>query len=396
MPTPLPVETFNYPCGMTIKEMTMLPTQETIRNAYGVMRRSQGMRARDIAHALQITEGQLIAAHLQSADETAQGEVSTQASVMSAVRLDELWLPLLQSLESLGSVMALTRNHACVHETIGIYKNISSRHGIGIVQGDLIELRAFYRSWQVGFAVTEPNWSKQNGDVTCQHSLQFFDEAGVAIHKVYLLAKSNLPRYHQIVREFRHSVQGFEDFSQPIDRVAPVCCATEHVDVSAFHQAWRALEDTHEFFGLLTRFSISRIAALRLAQAEFVQSLHLNQIEALLHRVSEQKIPVMVFVANRGMLQIFSGCVKRVVVQDKWINILDERFNLHLLQDSVRTLWLVKKPTQYGYVTSIEAFDQQGELVITFFGERELDSPELQSWRDLTESLAVEAESCVH
>jgi putative hemin transport protein len=56
----------------------------------------------------------------------------------------------------------------------------------------------------------------------------------------------------------------------------------------------------------------------------------------------------------------------------------------------------VKKPTQYGYVTSIEAFDQQGELVITFFGERELDSPELQSWRDLTESLAVEAESCVH
>ena len=41
---------------MTIKEITMLPTQETIRNAYGVMRRSQGMRARDIAHALQITE----------------------------------------------------------------------------------------------------------------------------------------------------------------------------------------------------------------------------------------------------------------------------------------------------------------------------------------------------
>jgi putative hemin transport protein len=168
------------------------------------------------------------------------------------------------------------------------------------------------------------------------------------------------------------------------------------VDVSAFHQAWRALEDTHEFFGLLTRFSISRIAALRLAQAEFVQSLHVDQIEALLQRASEQKMPVMVFVANRGMLQIFSGRVDRVVVQDKWINILDERFNLHLLQESVRTLWLVKKPTQYGYVTSIEAFDQQGELVITFFGERELDSPELQSWRDLTESLAVEAESCVH
>jgi putative hemin transport protein len=237
---------------------------------------------------------------------------------MIAVRLDELWLPLLQSLESLGSVMALTRNHACVHESMGVYKNISSRHGIGIVQGDLIELRAFYRSWHVGFGVTEPNWSKQNGDVTRQHSLQFFDETGVAIHKVYLLAESNLPRYHQIVREFRHSVQKFEDFSQPIDRLAPVCCATEHVDVSAFHQAWRALEDTHEFFGLLTRFSISRIAALRLAQAEFVQSLHLGQIEALLHRVSQKKIPVMVFVANETDLLVNVSVIEAVMKEVKF------------------------------------------------------------------------------
>jgi putative hemin transport protein len=57
---------------------------------------------------------------------------------------------------------------------------------------------------------------------------------------------------------------------------------------------------------------------------------------------------------------------------------------------------LVKKPTQNGYVTSIEAFDSQGELVVTFFGERELDSPELEVWRELTESLALEAEACLH
>ena len=179
-------------------------------------------------------------------------------------------------------------------------------------------------------------------------------------------------------------------------RPAPSRCVTEHVDVRAFHQAWRNLNDTHEFFDLLKRFSISRIAALRLAESDFVQPLQLDQIESLLHRASEQKIPIMVFVGNQGMLQIHSGTVSRVVRSKAWLNVLDDHFNLHLLLESVRTLWLVKKPTQNGYVTSIEAFDEHGELVVTFFGERELDSPELQTWRELTESLAMEAEACLH
>jgi putative hemin transport protein len=113
-------------------------------------------------------------------------------------------------------------------------------------------------------------------------------------------------------------------------------------------------------------------------------------------RASEQKIPIMVFVGNQGMLQIHSGVVNRVVQSQAWLNVLDDCFNLHLLLESVRSLWLVKKPTQNGYVTSIEAFDSQGELVVTFFGERELDSPELEVWRELTESLALEAEACLH
>ncbi len=198
------------------------------------------------------------------------------------------------------------------------------------------------------------------------------------------------------MNRFQHPVQTIGEFARAPSRLAPSRCITEHVDVRAFHQAWRNLNDTHEFFDLLKRFSISRIAALRLAESDLVQPLQLDQIESLLHRASEQKIPIMVFVGNQGMLQIHSGQVSRVARSKAWLNVLDDHFNLHLFLDSVRTLWLVKKPTQNGYVTSIEAFDEQGELIVTFFGERELDGPELQSWRELTESLAMEAEACLH
>jgi putative hemin transport protein len=381
---------------MTIKEIPMHLTQETIQNSYRTMRSLQGMRVRDIANQLHITEGQLIAAHLDVSGEAAEATQSGAPNALSAIRLSEDWPSILQSLEALGVVMALTRNHACVHETIGIYKNASHRNSIGIIQGDKIELRAFYRTWRFGFAVIEKGVSAAGATGGVQHSLQFFDEAGIAIHKIFLRAESVFKQFYQLVDRFRHPVQKPSEFARVPVRHAPNCCATEHVGVRTFHQAWRNLNDTHEFFDLLKRFSISRIAALRLAESEFAQSLRPDQVESLLLRASEQKIPIMVFVGNQGMLQIHSGVVNRVVQSQAWLNVLDDCFNLHLLLESVRSLWLVKKPTQNGYVTSIEAFDSQGELVVTFFGERELDSPELEVWRELTESLALEAEACLH
>lgn len=375
-------------------------TQETIRNSYYAMRRLHGMRVRDVAQQLNITEGQLIAAHLGDAEYTPHIDQTATSVSLKAIRLSEDWPAMLEACETLGRVMALTRNHACVHESIGHYKNVSHRNGIGLIQGESIELRAFYRAWRFGFAVTEsrqvPSGTAVSTHDATQYSFQFFDETGVAIHKIFLRPESDSQQYRQLVNRFQHPVQTIGEFARAPSRLAPSRCITEHVDVRAFHQAWRNLNDTHEFFDLLKRFSISRIAALRLAESDLVQPLQLDQIESLLHRASEQKIPIMVFVGNQGMLQIHSGQVSRVARSKAWLNVLDDHFNLHLFLDSVRTLWLVKKPTQNGYVTSIEAFDEQGELIVTFFGERELDGPELQSWRELTESLAMEAEACLH
>jgi putative hemin transport protein len=378
----------------------MLLTQETIKNSYNTMRRIRGMRVRDIAQQLNINEGQLIAAHLDNADSATDADQIAMSNSLHVVRLSEDWPAMLEACENLGCVMALTRNHACVHESIGRYKNISHRNGIGLIQGEAIELRAFYRTWRFGFAVIESRQTSSSASVgphdSTQYSLQFFDETGVAIHKVFLRPESDPQHYLQFVERFQHPVQTLREFAHAPSYLAPSRCVTEHVDVRSFHQAWRNLNDTHEFFDLLKRFSISRIAALRLAESDFVQPLQLDQTESLLRRAAEQKIPIMVFVGNQGMLQIHSGAVSKVVRSKAWLNVLDDQFNLHLFLDSVRTLWLVKKPTQNGYVTSIEAFDEQGELVVTFFGERELDSPELQTWRELTESLAMEAEACLH
>lgn len=108
-------------------------------------------------------------------------------------------------LESLGRVMALTRNHAAVHEKHGLYQNVSFEGHAGLVLDENIDLRIFYKRWSAGFALPVAH---PQGPL---HSLQFFDKQGEAVHKMYLKKPDDvqLAAYHVLDPEFNlHLNQG--------------------------------------------------------------------------------------------------------------------------------------------------------------------------------------------
>jgi putative hemin transport protein len=95
----------------------------------------------------------------------------------------------------------------------------------------------------------------------------------------------------------------------------------------------------------------------------------------------------MCFVGNRGCIQIHSGPIASVKPMGPWINVMDESFHLHLRADRIAEAWAVRKPTKDGHVTSIEAFDAEGGMIIQFFGKRHEGEVERQDWRWLVEHL---------
>ena len=71
-----------------------------------------------------------------------------------------------------------------------------------------------------------------------------------------------------------------------------------------------------------------------------------------------------------------------------WLNVMDETFHLHLRTRPYRArLWAVRKPTKDGHVTSVEAYDADGEMIIQFFGKRHEGEDEREDWRFLAENL---------
>lgn len=321
-------------------------------------------RIRDAARALGSSEAELLATRC------------TEQPDSPVLFLSGDFRELLKQVPTLGRVMALTRNDSVVHERKGRYEKVSFNGHVGLVLGEDIDLRLFISHWQFGFAVEE------NG----RRSLQFFAADGEAVHKIYLLEESDAAAYNALVAQFRADDQPNTLATQPAPASTPET-PDAAIDQEAFRTAWRSMTDTHEFFGLLRQFGVSRTQALRLGPPELLRPLDATAIERALRAASEQQQPVMIFVASRGCIQIHTGLTERIVPTGPWLNVLDPDFNLHLKTEDVAQAWVVQKPTADGIVTSVELFNAAGDNLLLLFGKRKPGIPEQESWRELVAAL---------
>ena len=77
-------------------------------------------RARDLAESLGVSEAALVAAHVDGAQ---------------VLRIDPTLDRLFPAIQTLGEVMALTRNASCVHERTGTYEDYHSGTHAAMVLG---------------------------------------------------------------------------------------------------------------------------------------------------------------------------------------------------------------------------------------------------------------------
>lgn len=321
------------------------------------------MRERDIAARLEISEAALVAAEVG----------------ISAIRIDANVDRFLERIASLGEIMALSRNESAVHEKIGVYENMKFGAQAAIVLGENIDLRIFPKRWVHGFAVT-----KTDGDQK-RLSLQFFDKAGDAVHKVHLRPDSNVEAYHAMVAELRIEDQA-QEFAE--NRSGYDNGATDgEVSRDELRDHWSRMTDTHEFFGMLKKLKIGRQDAIRTVGDDYAWKLDTGAVAEMMYASVREGLPIMCFVANEGTVQIHSGPIHNVQTMGPWINVMDPTFHLHLRLDHIAEAWVVRKPTKDGHVTSLEAYNARGEMIIQFFGKRKEGFDERPDWRAILESL---------
>ena len=348
----------------------MLVTNSDLAARWNQLRDEKpALRIRDAAASLGVSEAELVAL----------------GTGRTATPLDGEWRAILNEMPAVGRVMCLTRNEDCVHERHGRFEDVQVAGPHGLVLGADIDLRLFLGQWKLGFAVREP---LKTGE---RLSLQFFDASGDAVHKIYATDETDRAAFDALIA--RHTAAGSPTLALAPRAADPVDRPDSEIDVEGLRTAWRNMRDTHEFFGMLGKFKVGRMQALRLVGDEFVRELPARALRAAMEAAAEEKTSIMIFVGSRGCIQIHTGRIARLLDTHGWFNILDPDFNLHLRESAVARVFSVRKPTDDGVVTSIEAFDGRNRNILLMFGERKPGKPELDPWRAIVARLEKQAAS---
>lgn len=314
-------------------------------------------RARDFATAHGMTEADLVAAHVG------------HGTTVIAAEPDRL----MPRVEALGDVLALTRNEHCVHERRGLYTGFQGGGHAAMVLGREIDLRIFPGHWRHAFAV-------EDGD---KRSLQIFDAAGDAVHKVHLKPESDAEAFRLLVAALAHPDQSDQLDLTPRAAVEPA--KGDPARAGQLRADWDAMTDTHQFLKLTRKHKMNRLGAYRVIGQPQARPLATDAVTRVLETAAAGAVPLMIFVGNAGCIQIHGGPVERIVAMGPWINVMDPRFNLHLRSDRIAEVWQVAKPTQRGMAVSVEAFDAQGGLILQIFGQR--TEAGMEPWSALVEAL---------
>ncbi|XDA99059.1 ChuX/HutX family heme-like substrate-binding protein [Sulfitobacter sp. LCG007] len=325
------------------------------------------LRDRDLAEKIGISEAQLAAAF------TGRGVTRIEAHPDHVI----------PAVERLGEVMALTRNLSCVNEKVGTYRDYHSGEHASMVLAEAIDLRIFPKHWQHGFLV------ERETDAGMRRSLQVFDAAGDAIHKVHLRQDSDLAAWEGLKKDLALAEQ-----AQRLDVTARTAAETPKSDPSKLgilHKEWKRMTDTHQFLRLVSKLKMNRLGAYRIAGAPFARSLAPSSVDAMLQAVRDTGTEVMIFVGNRGCIQIHSGPIRTLTPMGPWQNVMDADFNLHLRLDHVAEVWAVEKPTQRGPAVSVEAFDAEGGLIFQVFGVGKEGRDSRLAWQEIVAGLQAAA-----
>ncbi|WP_417721883.1 hemin-degrading factor [Salipiger sp.] len=321
------------------------------------------LRERDLARKLGISEAQLVAAHT--------GAGATRI----AAHPDRL----MPAAESLGEVMALTRNDSCVSEKVGVYADYHSGPHASMVLAEDIDLRIFPSWWVHAFAV------EKETDAGLRRSLQVFDAAGDAVHKIHLRDGSDLDAWERIKADL--ATGDTADTLEVAPRQPTEAPKADPAKAEILRKEWARLTDTHQFLRLCSKLKMNRLGAYRLAGAPHVRALAPEAADDVLTRVRDTGIEFMMFVGNRGCIQIHSGPILTLRETGPWQNVLDPRFDLHLRRDHVAEVWAVEKPTQRGPALSVEAFDAEGGLIFQAFPIPKEGRDSREPWREIVTAL---------
>jgi putative hemin transport protein len=324
----------------------MCSTFHDIRKSFVSLRVEKNHRHRDIASLLNVTEVELIDSHVGV---TKLESIKSFPSLARAIRLKPSWSNIIHDVRSFGEVMSLTRNVHAVHENLAFYKQTSFSDGVGMVLSEELTMRLMYEKWEHGYLFEECK------STVLQRSIQFFDEFGTPVHKIFLMPHSHHWFFDELAKRWADSNQ------------EPGIIVQEKFE-----------PDEPIIKGGLVSIIEERYAS----QKEIIDP---DVVHSLLRSSVELKLPLICTVQNDGANQSHDGILDEVRDHNHWLHLINQQFNCHLQLALMPKMFINHQESPY----SIEMMNEEGFLLASIAVSAKATPADRQAWEELLDKVKV-------
>ena len=324
----------------------MCSTVQDIRKSFASLRVEKKLRHKEIARFLGITEAELIDAHVGVSK---LDVIKSSPQLARAVRLKKHWIKLMPMVQRLGYVISLARNTSAVHEVIGSYQHTYLENAVHKIVSDHLQLQLKSQSWEFVYLFEE---SKSN---TVERSIQFFDELGRPVYKIFLLSDS----HHWY-----------------FDEIAKRCGDTSQEPGIMIHD--REDEVIEELV------QGSRLNELKELEEVRTKMLDAKSLRFVLGSAARNHLPLMIMVTNSAVHQTYQGPVHEMSEMQSWLHLIGPNFNLHLDLSNIAHIYLVHQANRENIKSSIELLNDEGCAVAVISSSDHAEIEEIDMWQTLT------------
>ena len=326
----------------------MCSTFHDIRKSFASLRVEKKLRHQEIASFLNVTEVELIDSHVGV---TKFESIKSFPNLARAIRLKPLWSNIIQDTQGFGEVMSLTRNAHAVHENLAFYKHASSSDDVGMVLSDELMMRFMYERWGHGYLFEECK------STVLQRSIQFFDEFGSPVHKIFLLPHSHHWYFDELAKRWTDSNQ----------------------------EPGILVQEKSESDGQMNRDALVSIIEERHAsQKDIIDS---DMVQSLLRSSVELKLPLIITVQNDGVSQSHDGVLDEIRDHNHWLHLINQQFNCHLQLTQMPRIYINHQDSPF----LIEMLDEKGFLLASIALSAKATPANQQAWEELLDQVkAVE------
>ena len=232
-------------------------------------------------------------------------------------------------IKTIDKLMFLTRNDIIVHELIlGGDQIIYAQDRILFHENNIPILSINKDDIKFSFFETSYHGKKQ------LHSLQLFDAVGEAVLKIYLKGKDQ-EKFLKIKSK------------QKVDYNFEV----QKINVKSYIKTKNNFDIFYDFSeDANVRFDVIK-------HSKFI-------LRDLIENFSKEKLPIQIHGFGNNTLQYFFGKIKNIVDFGPWINIIDKKFNLHVLEDKIKYSQINRFSHGNINYVSVEFFDKNNNNVL--------------------------------